>query len=174
MDGSHLDLNLHMCDLMEVGRKAWNVPVVTSYMSPDSIPLVLNSPLLDAIKDDRILWSYDRKGHYRVKSAYRLCMDKVLDVSYLKVEGNWALLCDLKVLPKVKNFLWRVGRECLPTRSNLAARGVTCSTMCPWCNSNIENACHVLIACTKSEEVWRRVNLWDVISRNLDNVMWMA
>lgn len=48
--------------------------------------------------------------------------------------------------------------------------GVLCSSLCPWCGSIVENSWHVLVCCAKSEAVWHKVNLWNVISSNFEYV----
>ncbi|XVE77658.1 hypothetical protein DITRI_Ditri13aG0080100 [Diplodiscus trichospermus] len=81
-------------------------------------------PLVQSDCVDRIVWYFSKDGNYIVKSAYRLLMDRIVSNESLKVDGNWKLLCSLKLPPKVKVFFWRACHDSLPTRTNLQRRGV--------------------------------------------------
>ena len=92
---------------------------------------------------------------------------KIADNSHMHVNGRWNLIWNLKVPPKIKNFLWRVCRGCFPTRARLNSRGVSCPLDCVHCNSNYEDSIHVPIECPKVVQVWRNANLWDIIDREI-------
>lgn len=47
-----------------------------------------------------------------------------------RVQGNWSCVWKLKLSPKVKNFLWRACRNCLPTRVRLQTKGVRSPNQC--------------------------------------------
>jgi hypothetical protein len=49
-----------------------------------------------------------KNGIYSVKSAYRLCMEELVDVSDLRHPGYWAGRWKLNVPPKIKNFIWHM------------------------------------------------------------------
>jgi hypothetical protein len=68
----------------------------------------------------------------------------------------------------VKNLLWRIGRNVLPTRMRLNSRGVHCPTNCSVCNEGDEDTLHVLFFCHKSIQCWQRVGLWDIVSTCLN------
>jgi len=80
------------------------------------------------------VWNPEKNGHYTVKSAYRLCVEEIVDNSHLRKNEYWGGIWKLKVPPKVKSMVWRVCRECLPTRVRLNRRGVTCPSTCVLCN----------------------------------------
>jgi hypothetical protein len=65
-----------------------------------------------------------------VKSAYHLAGKKLIDTSYLRVNGDWAVVWNLEVLPVVKNFMRRMLHDFLPARSKLITIKVQCSQYC--------------------------------------------
>jgi len=74
----------------------------------------------------KILAMSETNGIYSVRSGYRISLSQHLDLSAHRCDGNWALLWNLKVPPKVKSCLWRSCRNALPTRVRLQDRGVNC------------------------------------------------
>jgi len=49
------------------------------------------------------VWNKEQNGEYSVKSAYRLCMQELLDISEFKVPGKWDLIWNLANLSHVVN-----------------------------------------------------------------------
>ena len=77
---------------------------------------ILKIPLLHLEQNDAIIWRFEKKGVYLVKSAYRVCVDVLINRDEWKVDGDWNKLWSLPIPPKVKHFMWRLGRDCLPNR----------------------------------------------------------
>jgi len=65
------------------------------------------------------------------------------------VEGNWKMLWNMKIPLRMKVFLWRAERGCLPTRQRLQQRGVNCTDKCEYCTSNYENEWHIFLVVKK-------------------------
>jgi hypothetical protein len=66
-------------------------------------------------------------------------MEKLVDNSDLRVSGNWMKIWNMKIPQKVKVFLWRAARGCLPTRERPLSRGVHCTDRCVHCEGSFEN-----------------------------------
>jgi hypothetical protein len=47
---------------------------------------------------------------------------------------EWKKLWKMEIPGKVKNFLWRLAHNSLPTRMNIKRKGVELDTLCPVCN----------------------------------------
>lgn len=96
--------------LMDPYVKWWNELVVSQVFSDNITVKILNTLLFD-------------HGHYSVRSAYRLCVSELIDLSHLRRPGYWSEIWRLKVPPKVKNLVWRMCRSCLPTWVTLHDKG---------------------------------------------------
>lgn len=71
--------------------------------------------------------------------------------------------------PKVKNFIWRCCRGCIPTRMRLREIDVQCPTLCAICGANLENSWHIFFSCRRSMSCWNREGLWDAIDSYMDS-----
>lgn len=130
--------NLSVADLFLLGSKAWNVQLLNYLFHPRDMSAILGVPLLPFISNDQQFWSPRQDGEYTVKSGTWFISERLTNISYLKAEGNWNRLWKMVIPPKVKHFLWRLCRNCLPTRINLQDRGVQCPSLCIHCDSNLE------------------------------------
>jgi hypothetical protein len=106
----------------------WNEPLIRKVFSTDIADAILHTPLFEQVTNDRIIWKAERSG-CSVRSAYRLCVEELIDVSHLHHPGNWKRIWRLKLPPKVKHLLWCMCRGCLPTRVRLQDKGVS-ESMC--------------------------------------------
>jgi len=78
---------------------------------------ILKKPLLNYQSNDELIWSYSQDGKYNVQSVYHGIIESILDTSHLKVAGNWSLIWNLKIPPKILQFTWRIQRDYLLTRA---------------------------------------------------------
>lgn len=79
-------------DLWVAGSKVWDVSMVSNIMSAADAELVFKTPLLEAIRVDGRLWWPGSKGSYTIRSAYWLCINRLLKVDHLKMESEWKQL----------------------------------------------------------------------------------
>lgn len=70
----------------------------------------------------------DKFGDYSIRTAYKIFMNTILDDEQLRVDGSWSLIWNVQFPPRVKVFLWRACRDCLPVRTRLHTKGVECSS----------------------------------------------
>jgi hypothetical protein len=71
-DVSHVTGGPSVQSLIDTTAKAWNVNVIQQVFSPEITRRILDTPLIDQVTDDRLVWKAERNGYYSVKSAYRL------------------------------------------------------------------------------------------------------
>ncbi|GAU33804.1 hypothetical protein TSUD_221420 [Trifolium subterraneum] len=55
---------------------------------------------------------------------------------------------------KPRHLLWRLCRECLPTRYRLLERRVECTLNCPVCDDEIEDELHIFFRCAVARDSW--------------------
>lgn len=107
--------NLRVSDCLLPNQKSWNLPFLCSVFNQQVVEHIVNTPLYPSVCEDRLVWKKENNGDYSVRSAYRLCMNELLDTSHFKMQGTWDLIWKLNVPPKIKNLVWRICRNCLPT-----------------------------------------------------------
>lgn len=100
---------------MDPSIKSWNEPFVRQVFSEDLASKILNMPPFEQVQHDRMIWKAEKNGRYSVRSAYLLCVTKLIDLSHLHLPGYWSGIWKLKSSQKIKNLIWRMCRGCLPT-----------------------------------------------------------
>jgi len=160
VDGAHFVQNFTVNSLIEDTTKRWNEQIIRQVFRPNIATSILHTPLFSQVQHDRLIWKAEKNGKYFVRNAYRLCVDELIDVSYLRLPGYWYGIWRLKAPPKVKNLIWRVCRGVLPTRARLCDKGVHCPTSCVHCLAENEDAAHLLLGCPVAVQVWQVSSLW--------------
>lgn len=104
---------------------------------------------------DRFVWDLNGEGEFRVKDIRKLLDDVFLPKD--EVPTRW-----VKVIPiKINVFAWKVSLDRLPTRENLAQRGVSVPSLsCPNCNNGQEHLGHILFSCDIASSVSRMICRW--------------
>lgn len=93
--------NYTVRSLMDTGNKQWNTDLILRIFNVDQAKDIPQTPLVPQVPEDRLVWKGEKNGLYSVKSAYRLCMEELVDVSYLLCLGYWDGIWKLKVRPKI-------------------------------------------------------------------------
>ena len=124
-----------------------------------------------SIPKDFIAWGYTAHGCYTIRSGYHIQWKHKLGPSagQLALPGGsfhnpvWKILWKLKIPSKVKIFVWRVLHEILPLKGILINRHVPVSGACPICHQAAEDVLHLLFKCPTAQEIWRLLNLHDLM-----------
>ncbi|GKC04386.1 RNA-directed DNA polymerase, eukaryota [Tanacetum coccineum] len=126
-----------------VERKQWN-----------DLCEILDHVILSSSKD-RWYCDLSGDGEFRVKEV-RSCLDNILLPSS-DVPTRWVSLIPIKI----NIFAWRARLDRLPTRSNLACRGIVMdSVLCPICGSDTETISHILFRCNLGVHIFRKICRW--------------
>jgi len=132
---------------------------------PGTASQILQTPLLPSVRSDTATWRYEKNGIYSVRSAYRDIIHNTDVLLQHRVPRHWSTIWKLKLPLKIKNFLWRICRNCLSTRMRLLAKGVDCPNICVVCNDHDEDGKHLFFECNKSIGCWQRLSLWNSIQQ---------
>jgi hypothetical protein len=116
--------HMKVADIMETGSSRWNWSMINTMFNDRDIREIHNMAINSGGREDKRIWKFNNKGHYTVKSAYRYTMENLIDNEAYRVPGNWMLIWNLRIPQRVKIFLWRVVRGCLPTRDRLQRKGI--------------------------------------------------
>ncbi|MCH85965.1 ribonuclease H protein [Trifolium medium] len=71
-----------------------------------------------------------------------------------KSREDWGRIWKIHAPPKAKHFLWRICKECLPTRMRLRSRHVQCPLDCPLCLAEPEDDWHIFFNYESIIEAW--------------------
>jgi ribonuclease HI len=160
--------NLYVNNLMLEGVKQWDTYKVSNLFTHDAAIEILAVPLLREVQEDRLVWREEHNGEYTVKSGYRLLMQEKEEGRRRGILGDWKSLWKIRAPPKAKHLLWRICRDCLPTRTQLQEHHVQCPAVCELCRGANEDVWHVLFDCEESRNCWTMAGLDTVISTRLD------
>ncbi|KAF4378896.1 hypothetical protein G4B88_008366 [Cannabis sativa] len=144
---------------MQIDKLEWDHEVISEVLNDRDQELVWRIPLTTAGREDVWYWVKDSKGMFSVKSAYRHQQQAHGHINLNVSTDMWKRLWNLKVPPKVLNFLWRVSANCLPTRFLLALRHVQVDSLCPFCSAAPETALHVLVRCNFAKLCWQQAKV---------------
>ncbi|KHN05990.1 Putative ribonuclease H protein, partial [Glycine soja] len=124
-------------------------------------------PIIDLTMGDLRIWAANGEGLYSVKSAYKIIMTQVFYLSDFKIPRDWNCVWKLSVPPRMQTLIWRLARECLPTRANIKAKGVACSLLRPLCEIVVETAFRTFFACQTNIGCWNYADGALVVARTM-------
>lgn len=90
------------------------------------------------------------------------------------VSFEWMRLWSLLIPAKVKNFVWRLVHDCLPTLSNLRRRRMDVNVTCPVCKSSEECLDYMLYLCPFSKKCWELAKLAVPCAMGVSVSQWMS
>jgi hypothetical protein len=99
---------------------------------------------------DRLIWKYESNGVYSSKFLYAIVNFRGIQPVYLPV------VWDLKISPRVQNFLWLFSPNKFLTRDNVRKRGIPKPLECSHCKE-IESVSHLFFECLISKLLWQEV-----------------
>ena len=147
--------SLMVSDLLCPLTNKWELDKIRALL-PQYEDTILQIKTSSTPVDDTLLWLPEKSGIYSTKTGYGvgILREKPLHLGNQPV--NWlSHIWNVKTMPKLKDFLWRVVRKAIPVSSNLEKRGVP-SFNCKTCGVH-EDDLHVFLTCPIAEEVWRLI-----------------
>ncbi|KAL0405669.1 UNVERIFIED_CONTAM: hypothetical protein Slati_3880800, partial [Sesamum latifolium] len=142
----------------------WNEPLILAEFCSEDAECILGIKLRGAEVSDEVIWHFEKKGNFSVKSAYRLAVELKDEGNASMHTGKWNFIWHSKAARKVVLFSWRSAHDVLPTSQRLLQRGVTISEGCGSCLADHEDVMHVLFFCSFARLVWAISGLpWGVL-----------
>ena len=139
-------------------NNCWKKDKIYQHFSKDDADCIVHIPLSRRQSEDTIIWHYDRRGQYLVKSGYQVAFNHkhqgIPNCSNLN-PSHWSVIWKLKIPEKVKIFLWRAAKDILPTAENLWRKRVLQEATCLVCTRQLENSAHALLDYKIARKVWR-------------------
>jgi hypothetical protein len=154
-----------VADLLQQNARKWNLDLVNQVFNPRDATEIVKIPITMSQNADTPLWRFGKNGNYSVRSAYYQLMEVITDNSHLREPGDWMALWKLKIPNRVKIFLWRTLRGCIPVKDRLTQRGVQCGAIYPCCEAASENEWHCFFGCVTVQEVWKDTGMWGLLEQ---------
>ncbi|XP_071729329.1 uncharacterized protein [Rutidosis leptorrhynchoides] len=113
-------------------------------------------------QEDQWSWNLSGDGSFTVAATRAVIGDNILPTS--DKATRW-----FKFIPrKVNIFLWRFSLDRLPTRLKLSQKGLKIEDICcVFCHYGIESIEHVFFRYPIAIDVWRKVELWLDLDRDI-------
>jgi hypothetical protein len=64
--------------------------VIQQVFSADIAASIVHTPLVAQVAEDKLVSKAENNGVYSAKSAYRLCVEDLVDTSHLRRPGKWS------------------------------------------------------------------------------------
>ena len=111
---------------------------------------LISNVLWDNRREDRLVWVGEDTQEYSVRSGY-----SILNGEYsMQSSESFKLLWSLSAAPSAIVGAWRILLDRLPTRLNLARRGVQLANpLCPLCQDDVEANDHLFNTCFVVQQV---------------------
>ncbi|KAB2633991.1 hypothetical protein D8674_036633 [Pyrus ussuriensis x Pyrus communis] len=78
-----LDCNLcFVSDLIDAENRCWKEEVITELFSELEGNLIISLPISLRLLEDKVIWHFDKKGLFSVKSAYHVALDLITNRSH--------------------------------------------------------------------------------------------
>src|ERR1044072_5332787 len=130
------------------------------------------SATLEPDRNDHWTWENSDTGCYSVKSAYHWLQDQQ---QHIHAPSNWNWLWKLKVMKKVRIFLWLILHGSLPVNQHRFKCNLTASPGCSRCSAAEETILHCLRDCLHSQEIWLKAGAASWLGfRSADFAAWVS
>ena len=145
--------------LIDDSTKWWNYELIREVFPEDEAQRICSMALSPLGQKDKIVWAGTKTGIFTVRSAYHMAKESELaGEGECSTEGNkermWKARWKINCSRVVHLFLWKACNNILPTKANLAKRGVTQDDKCPIRNLETETVGHSLWSCQAAKDVW--------------------
>lgn len=151
----HGPLNLNDQSLLVshiIKDNQWNLSPL-SFPLPDFIEeRILSMPIHFHQDHDTTFSTFVEQGKFSIAQAYH----HIIDLRSSLMDSDW--IWKLKLLPKLKFFIWLIWWDRLPQRDMLFKCRITENPFCPVCHSNPEISLHALRDCDKASQVWALID----------------
>lgn len=150
-------------DLIDQERHTWLEPVIFDLFPTAEAEIILKIPLSRRSSADRMIWHFDNKGLYNVKSGYRIARIRENLGEHASTSsdrcGNetslWHKIWKACIPPKVRVFIWRLIKGCIPTRAALGKKKINLQDVrCVFCNKHLEDDTHIFKQCKSMRSFW--------------------
>jgi hypothetical protein len=161
--------SLNVSDLMVPNMKLWDTNKIESLFPLHIAKRIVETPLPSVVEEDKLIWGDNRDGNYSVRSGYKVMVEVQRQATVMSQNSDWLRLWKIRAPPKAKHLLWRICRDCLPTRARLQEKHVPCQLSCPICEQHEEDEWHAIFTCSSSVEARHTAGLDSFLSNRIQH-----
>ena len=129
-----------------INNKEWDTTKLKAVLQDEAVEFINNIQIPQNNIPDRLYWAPNKSGWFSTKTAFELITNQTNPPTDL----SWVWKLD--TYPKVKNFLWKICHDGLPTKARLSEKHVSVPLACDACNNPFEDLNHFLFKCPKTLE----------------------
>ena len=115
--------------LMDDEGRGWNAELIRTIFLPHEAEVILGIPITPMAPEDSQVWTKTPNGTFSINSAYKVAYKMLKEAKSKnhssecsdnsKMQALWKAIWNLKCQSKIKHFMWRAGRNILPTKHGL-------------------------------------------------------
>ncbi|CAN6676537.1 unnamed protein product [Malus baccata var. baccata] len=153
--------NLLVSSLICPVSKGWDIDFLKPFLELEEFDAILETHVGEPTFRDRLVWPFEKRGMYSVKSGYHWAHHRLLphltsnSHSSASVPGAlWKCIWQLEAPPKIRCFMWKTLNAAIATMTNLYQRRSSTTSLCPICQMRSETITHLFLECPWVKEVW--------------------
>ncbi|XP_028755351.1 uncharacterized protein LOC114714752 [Neltuma alba] len=155
-------INEDMVVAQLIQDRQWNLHAISNLVEESVLKCIREIPLSSTPRDDSLLWAPAKNGIYNVRAGYRLShaatngriMATRASVSRKVEPSIWSAVWKLKVIPKIRSFIWRILNNALASKDALFKRKCATNPVCPVCGDDTETLEHLFLLCEWVKVAW--------------------
>ncbi|XP_024038343.1 uncharacterized protein LOC112097373 [Citrus clementina] len=152
----------------------WNEGLIHRHFTKIDAEAIVRILLPRRPMKDEVIWHYDKKGQYSVKSGYQIALNlkfPAKPTSSATTENQWNAIWLLTLPEKIRIFAWRAAKNLLPSAENLWKRKVLQEPLCQFCNKKLETIFHALVGCKVVQKIWKITRFEDDLKDSVEQDM---
>ncbi|KAL9426467.1 hypothetical protein AB3S75_033282 [Citrus x aurantiifolia] len=149
----------------------WNEGLIHRHFATIDAEAIVKIPLPRRPREDEVIWHFNRKGQYSVKSGYQIALNlkfPARPTSSAAKQNQWNSIWLLTLPEKIRIFAWRAAKNLLPSAENLWKRKVIQEPVCQMCNNKLETVFHALVGCKVVQKIWKITRFEDDLKDCVD------
>ncbi|XVE57041.1 hypothetical protein DITRI_Ditri04bG0059800 [Diplodiscus trichospermus] len=99
-------------------------------LQEEDLKSILSLPPIMEEVSVSIVWHYEKKVIYSVRSGHRLAVNEFVEDGDNLEQLKWIEIWSMQIPPKVKSFLWRASSKFLPSSETLFERAEGGQCLC--------------------------------------------
>ncbi|XP_061996621.1 uncharacterized protein LOC133714520 [Rosa rugosa] len=155
---------LVVADLIDGDIMTWATDFMRELFTEGEVERMASIPLSIRGVEDCLVWHYDKKGFYQVRSGYHVYNTAMSNKDCASTSSGedggvsskyWSKVWGAQIHPKAKSFVWRLLKNILPTKAALLQRRVALvNHNCMFCMGATETGTHLFKSCHALHCFW--------------------